>query len=99
MFIFTFGYIWMSAFIDNYDDAYPTEKKAVDDINRANWWRAIISCVIFVVAYNYLEPYNLDFFAPMQRFWRVCEAITIAYLCFVIVLLNHRPVYGRKQII
>ena len=80
-------------------EPYPEDRKLVDDINRANWWRAIISCVIFVTAYYYLEPYNLDFFAPMQKMWRVCEAITIMYMCFVIVMLNHRPEYGRKQII
>jgi phosphatidylserine synthase 2 len=52
-----------------------------------------------VAAYGYLEPYNLNFFAPMQRFWRVIEAITVAYLCFVIVMLHHRPQYGRKSIV
>ena len=35
----------------------------------------------------------------MQRMWRVVGAITELYLCFIIVILHHRPEYGRKKII
>ena len=37
----------------------------------------------------------MDFFAPAQRVWRVISMISLIYFCFVIVMLNHRPKYGR----
>lgn len=96
IFIFTFGYIWISAFFDDYEAPYPEDPIAIAAIDRANWWRGIYSCVLFLSAYAYLEPYNLDFFAPLQRFWRITDAITVAYLLFIIIMMHHRPSYGRK---
>lgn len=94
VFIFTFGYIWYSAMSDDYltIPATPEEDHAV---NQANWWKAIYACVLFLCAWAYLEPYHLDFFAPMQRFWRVVSMLAVIYFCLVLVLLNHRPKYGR----
>jgi len=46
-------------------------------------------------AYSYLRPMPLDFFHPMQRFWRVINGIAVLYFCFILVMLQHRPKYGR----
>ena len=72
--------------------ATPEEEIAV---NQANWWKSIFAIVLFLCAWAYLEPYHLDFFAPMQRFWRVVTMVGVCYFCLVLVLLNHRPKYGR----
>lgn len=37
----------------------------------------------------------MDFFHPVQRFWRVISMLALVYSCFVIVMLNHRPEHGR----
>ena len=95
VFILTFTYIWSQAFVDNYMAPLPKDPVEEQEINKANWWRGIYSCVLFLCAYAYLEPYHLDFFAPMQRFWRVVSMLALIYFCMVIVLLNHRPAYGR----
>jgi hypothetical protein len=96
VFIFTYGYIWTTAFMTPYSYAdYPTDPEEQMKLNRANWWRAFYSVGIFMCAFNYLEPYHLDFFHPMQRFWRVVCIIGVMYFCFVIVMFNHHPIYGR----
>jgi phosphatidylserine synthase 2 len=53
-------------------------------------------CVlVFQVSYSYLRPDALEFFHPMQRFWRVMHMMTLVYFSGIIILLNHRPSYGR----
>lgn len=95
VFIFTFSYIWYKGFADkNYLEDYASPEEELE-VNRANWWRAIYSCTLFLCAFNYLTPSSLDFFAPLQRFWRVVSMLALIYFCMVIVLLNHRPKYGR----
>lgn len=96
IFIFTFSYIWYSAFVDqDYLEPLPSDEAAAHKITLANWWRGIIGCILFLCAFAYLEPYHLDFFHPMQRFWRIISMLAMIYFCLVIVLLNHRPGYGR----
>ena len=99
VFIFTFAYIWSTAFLDDYNAPYPADPIEIAAIDKANWWRAIRSCVIFVGAFNILAPSTLIHFAPMQRFFNVVIIAIQMYFCFVIVMLNHRPEYGRKNII
>ena len=95
LFILTFGYIWISAFVDKYQDPLPNDPVLEAEINRANWWRAIYANVIFLCAFAYLEPYTLDFFHPLQRFWRIVTMLALIYFCLLITLLHHRPKYGR----
>ena len=47
------------------------------------------------MAFNYLRPTPLDFFDPMQRFWRIISVLATVYFVWVIVMLNHSPTYGR----
>lgn len=91
-----FGYIWYTAFLDNYLDKYPADQAEVDRINRTNWWRGIISSCIFLCSFSYLNPSDYAYFHPMQRFWRVVSMLAQVYFCFVIIMLNHRPEYGRQ---
>lgn len=66
VFILTFGYIWFAAFVDkDYLEPLPTDEAEALKINRANWWRGIIGCIMFLCAFSYLEPYHLDFFHPL----------------------------------
>lgn len=96
VFILTFGYIWYNAFLDkDYLEPLPEDPEAALKINRANWWRGINGCILFLCSFAYLEPYHLDFFDPMQRFWRVITMISVIYFCLIIMLINHRPDYGR----
>ncbi len=99
MFIFTFSYIFYTAFIDDYLAPYPSDQKEVDKINRDNWCRACTSVSLFLCAFSYLTPTDYAFFHPMQRFWRVMSIISVIYFCFVIMMLHHRPEYGRKNIL
>jgi hypothetical protein len=96
VFIATFSYIWYTAFIDkNYLDPLPKDEAEAHKITLANWWRGIYSCILFLCSFAYLEPYHLDFFAPAQRFWRIISMLAMIYFCLVLILLNHRPIYGR----
>lgn len=54
-----------------------------------------MSVLVFNFAYSYLRPDSLEFFHPMQRFWRVMHNITLVYFSGILILLNHRPSYGR----
>lgn len=47
------------------------------------------------MAFSYLKPSTMDYFAPAQRFWRVISIISLIYFCFIILMLNHRPANGR----
>lgn len=96
VFLLTFGYIWYTSWADvDYLDAPPEDEEEALKINRANWWRGIINCVLFLCAFSYLDPSHMNFFAPMQRFWRMVGMLAQLYICFIIILLNHRPEYGR----
>jgi len=99
VFIFTFSYIWYTAFIDDYLAPYPSDPLEVAKINRDNWWRALRSVCLFLIAFAYLKPSDYAYFAPMERMWRVLSIIAVIYFCFVIIMLNHRPEYGRKSIL
>ena len=46
-------------------------------------------------SFQYLTPDHMDMFNPCQRFWRIITMLSLMYFCFVIVMLNHRPEYGR----
>ena len=35
----------------------------------------------------------------MDRFWRIMSMLAVIYFCFVIIMLHHRPEYGRKEIL
>jgi hypothetical protein len=96
VFILSFSYIWYTGFIDNYNAPYPEDPVATENINRTNWWRAIISCVLFLITFAYLNPSDYAYFHPLQRFWRVVSMLAQIYFCFNIVMLNHRPEYGRE---
>jgi phosphatidylserine synthase 2 len=37
----------------------------------------------------------MDMFNPCQRFWRIITNLALIYFCWVIVMINHRPAYGR----
>jgi hypothetical protein len=95
VFILCFGYIWKSAFEDDYMSPMPEDITERDAVIRDNWMRSMIGCVVFLCSYSYLRPMSLDFFHPMQRFWRVMHSLSLIYFCFVICMLNHRPGYGR----
>lgn len=66
------------------------------NFQRENWKRGIYSRFIFLMAFNYLRPTPLDFFNPMQRFWRIISLFATVYFVWVIVMLNHTPTYGRS---
>jgi len=98
VFLMCFGFIWFQAFVDTeylsnpkYDPMDVTQA----DITIQNWKRGIVSVVIFLCSYSYLRPDSLDFFDPMQRFWRIMHMLTLIYFSGIILLLNHRPSYGR----
>ena len=82
--------------MDDYLAPYPEDPEEVIKINRANWWRGLLCCSLFLCAFAYLNPYHLDFFNPMQRFWRVISMLSTIYFCFLIIMLHHRPSYGRE---
>lgn len=65
VFIFTFSYIWYTAFLDNYNDEYPADADAAEAINRKNWWRAIVGCILFLCSFSYLNPSDYAYFHPM----------------------------------
>merc|ERR1711935_959569 len=96
VFIFTFGYIWSSAFKDTEylsNARYDPNDRSQDASILANWKRGIFSVLLFNLAYSYLSPDALAFFHPMQRFWRVMHMATLVYFSGIILLLNHRPSY------
>ena len=95
VFLITFGYIWWAAFQDRYLEDSGEDPASEVEINRANWWRGVNSCVLFLCAFSYLNPYHLDFFDELQRFWRVVSMLVVIYFCLILILLNHRPAYGR----
>jgi len=53
------------------------------------------SCVLLLCAFAYLRPQPLDFFHPMQRFWRIVSMVALIYFCFVIIMMHHRMHYAR----
>jgi len=97
VFVVVFGLIWYNAFVPDADYLLPlpTDKNAATVIVVANWWRGIYAVVLFLCGYSYLKPDALDFFHPAQRFWRIISMLTLIYFCFILVMLNHRPKYGR----
>jgi hypothetical protein len=87
--MFTFSIIIYDALLtDNYDEPLPEDPSERLTIERANWWRAIKSCILYMLSYAYLNPYPLHMLcSPMERFWRVVLEMGTIYFCFILVMV------------
>ena len=47
-------------------------------------------------AFAFLRPSSYAYFAPMERFWRIVTMLAQILMCFNIIMLHHRPEYGRE---
>jgi len=71
----------------------PTKRLAVE---QANVWRGIYGVLVFILAFSYLKPYpEYGLSVTMQRLNRLVVTLTIAYMCWLIFMLNLRPDQGR----
>jgi len=59
VFIFTFGYIWYTAFANDpdYDSDLPADPKEYHSIVVKCVWQSIQSSILFMTAFAYLKPY------------------------------------------
>jgi phosphatidylserine synthase 2 len=97
VFILAFGYIWGIAFVDDYLTPTPTDPEAEFEVTQANVYRAIYSCIVFLVAFSYLEAYpEYGLGKWQQRFHRMHVMLTLCYMCFIIFMFNMRPDQGRN---
>jgi len=97
VFIFTFSFIWLRAFQDDYNEPYEhLSQEQQTDILRANVWRGVISAVVFMCAFSYLKPYpEYELSAIQQRINRIIVCLTLLYMSWLIIMLNLRPGQGR----
>ena len=93
----TFGYIWLSAFMDkDYLKPMPEDPQAHHEVLKANVWRALSSIVLFMLAFAYLKPYQEYRVGDwMQRVHRLIVMAMLVYMCWLIFMLQMRPDYGR----
>ena len=74
----------------------PKDPAEREEIERANIWRGIYSVVVFIVAYSYLKPYpEYGLSVTFQRINRIIVVLTVAYMSWLIFMLNLRPEQGR----
>ena len=98
VFIFTFAYIWGTAFFSDpgYLEATPTDPAQRYFVISGNVWRGIYSIIVFLVAFSYLESYpeyGVDKWT--QRINRMHVMITLIYMSFIIFMMHQRPDFGR----
>lgn len=60
VFVVTFAWIWSTAFYGDKDylQPMPTDEIAYTQTLKANTWRAIISIILFMLAFAYVKPYT-----------------------------------------
>jgi len=66
LFVIIMGYIWKTAFDDDYQQEYAflSESEDAQTINKQNWWRALIACLMVLCTWSYLRPDPIDIFNP-----------------------------------
>lgn len=90
VFICAFSYIWVTAFIDDYEAPMPTDQEERNSVIRWNTIRGILACTAFMTSFSFLKPYLFS------RFWRMMASLANIYLCFIIFMLHQRPETGRQ---
>ena len=98
VFLFTFTYIWGTAFWSDpgYLEDTPTDPAQRYFVISGNVWRGIYSIIVFMVAFSYLEAYpEYGMSKWTQRFNRMHVMISLLYMCFILFMLQQRPDFGR----
>ena len=92
VFIGAFSFIWCNSFVDDYTEPLPVDPLLRYEVESANVWRGIYGIVVFMCAFNYLKPYPEYGLSEMwQRINRLIVCLTLAYMCWLIYMLNLRP--------
>ena len=100
VFVLTFSFIWLSAFVDtDYLQPMPEDPVEYHQVIKGNVWRAILSVIAFLCAFSYLKPYpEYEMGEWNQRINRVLVQLTLIYMSWLIFMMHMRPDFGRRSL-